>query len=346
MNTPRNTTKHRLMPPLLLASTALAVITGLVAGLALFAASSPEQKPVFARQSDLPSCADGAAAMRMLQTPVPVTPEVTTPPPPSATPSEPTPTPLPAPQEDRVGFPAGYPGEFRLLFLFDRPDNRQVRVICGNDLAASRQPGEPFPYGSVMIMETWRARLDENGQPILDENGHYIRETLTNVFVQRKESGFGEAYMENRSGEWEYTAYRPDGSPSIPPARTANCAICHLNQAGEEADFAFRMELFHEGETAMMAPETAENEVAIFIYEFMPMTVTVKAGTTVTWVNLDEAEHTVEAEDGSFESERLPSVLAAGDEPASFSVTFDKPGNYPYFCSIHPAMKAVIEVVE
>jgi plastocyanin len=298
-----------------------------------------------AQPDTLPACAAAVDEMRLLQTAIPVT----SPPPATADPNAPAPTaspipptPRPAPAEDRVGFPEGYPENFRLLFVFDRPDNRQVRVICGNDLAASVQPGEPFPYGSVMVMETWRARLGENGQPVLDDAGHYIREALTGIFVMRKEEGFGEAYLEDRSGEWEYVAYRPNGEHLIPPERTNNCASCHLRQAGESVDFAFRMAMFHDPEMAFVAPEVGANEINMFIYEFMPMELTVPAGTTVTWINNDEAEHTVTASDGLFDS---GNIMTANVAPgASFSFTFTEPGTYEYTCTIHPRMSGTIVV--
>lgn len=292
-----------------------------------------------------PACAAAVNEMRLHQTAVPVTqppPATIDPNAPAPTASPIPPTPRPAPLEDRVGFPEGYPENFRLLFVFDRPDNRQVRVICGNDLAASVQPGEPFPYGSVMVMETWRARLSDDGQPMLDDDGHFIRESLSGIFAMRKEEGFGEAYLEDRSGEWEYVAYRPNGEHLIPPERTNNCASCHLRQAGESVDFAFRMSMFHDPEVAFMVPETSTYEVSMFIYEFMPMEFTVPAGTTVTWINHDEAEHTVTASDGLFDS---GNIMTANVAPgASFSFTFTEPGTYEYTCTIHPRMTGTIIV--
>ncbi len=55
----------------------------------------------------------------------------------------------------------------------------------------------------------------------------------------RKERGFGEAYGANRNGEWEYVAYRPDGSYRTEPKNTFSCAICHL-QAGALTDWTMR----------------------------------------------------------------------------------------------------------
>lgn len=44
-----------------------------------------------------------------------------------------------APAVDRVGFPTGYQN-WKLLYVFDRPDNKTVRTVYGNDLAASTGP--------------------------------------------------------------------------------------------------------------------------------------------------------------------------------------------------------------
>ncbi len=59
-----------------------------------------------------------------------------------------------------------------------------------------------------------------------------------------------------------------------------------------------------------------------------PGTVTVPAGATVTWVNRDDAMHTVTAADGSFDS-------GAIDGGGSWSHTFTEPGTYSYYCKPH-----------
>src|SRR5271169_1535659 len=60
------------------------------------------------------------------------------------------------------------------------------------------------------------------------------------------------------------------------------------------------------------------------------MSMTVTAGTTVTWTNNDDVPHTVVSEDKTtFRSKAL-------DTGEKFSYTFTKPGQYPYFCSVHP----------
>lgn len=66
-------------------------------------------------------------------------------------------------------------------------------------------------------------------------------------------------------------------------------------------------------------------------------TVTIKAGTTVTWMNIDDTEHTTTSNSGVWGSP----ILAPGK---SFSFTFNQPGTFPYHCEIHP-MTATIAVV-
>ena len=85
------------------------------------------------------------------------------------------------------------------------------------------------------------------------------------------------------------------------------------------------------------APAAAAAAVRIDNFTFKDAVVTVKPGTTVTWTNGDDIPHTVVAKDGSFKSK----VLDTGDR---FSFTFAKPGQFGYFCSLHPHMTGTIVV--
>ena len=88
-------------------------------------------------------------------------------------------------------------------------------------------------------------------------------------------------------------------------------------------------------QVAAVAPGT----VTIDNFAFLPASLTVAPGTNVTWTNKDEEPHTVTSADGgkTFKSEAL-------DTDDKFSFTFDKPGTYKYFCSIHPHMVGTIVV--
>src|SRR6266567_6176685 len=88
---------------------------------------------------------------------------------------------LPAPTVDRVGFPTGYKDTFKLFYVFDNYQNRQIRKVYGNEIAASVSPGETFnfPYGSVLLFESYTVQQDAKLDPVLDINGRYIPATLT-----------------------------------------------------------------------------------------------------------------------------------------------------------------------
>lgn len=79
------------------------------------------------------------------------------------------------------------------------------------------------------------------------------------------------------------------------------------------------------------------NQIVIRNFMFSPMSLTVKAGTTVTWKNMDGEPHTVVNDAGVFHS-------AALDQNDTYEFKFNKPGIYKVFCGIHPYMKATITV--
>ena len=83
------------------------------------------------------------------------------------------------------------------------------------------------------------------------------------------------------------------------------------------------------------APDPAQ--IVIKDFMFMPMSLTVKAGTTVTWANKDDEPHTVVSDTGLFRS-------GAVDTDETFTFKFDKPGTYHFTCSIHPRMVGTIVV--
>ena len=90
----------------------------------------------------------------------------------------------------------------------------------------------------------------------------------------------------------------------------------------------------------VIAPSVAQNNVVpvtIDNFVFEPGRLTVKAGATVTWTNRDDIPHTVAAKDRLFKSKVM-------DTDESYSFTFSIPGEYAYFCSLHPHMTGTIVV--
>jgi len=240
----------------------------------------------------------------------------------------------PAPAVDRVGFPAGYQN-WTLLYTFDRPDNKQVRIIYGNVLAASVVRGGEFDYpqGSILVMETWPTVKDDQGNPVLDASGRFTKNGDTyagTVFVMRKGPGLGVDYGPNRNGDWAYTAYHTDGTIQTPPQSSFTCAMCHL-QVGTGTDFVFHNMLRTNGASGAVPSGVILN------YTFVPGNSTLQPGQNFTLYNEDVLTHTFVLDDKSVDS----GAITPG---ASFAFSLSNPGTYTYHCSIHPAMKGSITV--
>lgn len=78
-------------------------------------------------------------------------------------------------------------------------------------------------------------------------------------------------------------------------------------------------------------------EVKIDNFAFSPAVITVKVGTQVTWINKDDIPHTVDSSEGKFKS-------AALDTDQKFEFKFSEPGEYPFFCRMHPKMTGKVVV--
>lgn len=85
------------------------------------------------------------------------------------------------------------------------------------------------------------------------------------------------------------------------------------------------------------APPVATNAVVIDNFAFTPAAIAVPVGATVTWTNRDDIPHLVKASDGAFKSP----ALDTGD---SYAFTFAVPGEFAYFCALHPKMTGRVKV--
>ena len=84
--------------------------------------------------------------------------------------------------------------------------------------------------------------------------------------------------------------------------------------------------------------EGTPNTVTIDNFSFAPATLTVKAGSTVTWTNRDDIPHGIASSNNAFKKS------GALDTNDSYSFTFATPGTYQYFCYLHPHMVGSIVV--
>jgi len=90
-------------------------------------------------------------------------------------------------------------------------------------------------------------------------------------------------------------------------------------------------------EEEMNAAGAGPNQVVADNFSFAPAVTSVATGSTVTWTNRDDVPHNIVSTQQKFKSPVL-------DTDEQFSHTFDRPGTYPYFCSIHPKMTGRVVV--
>ena len=79
------------------------------------------------------------------------------------------------------------------------------------------------------------------------------------------------------------------------------------------------------------------DQIVIKDFMFTPNSLTVKAGSSVSWANKDDEPHSVVSDTNLFRS-------GAIDTNETFSYKFDKPGTYHFTCAIHPRMVGTIIV--
>jgi plastocyanin len=101
--------------------------------------------------------------------------------------------------------------------------------------------------------------------------------------------------------------------------------------------------------------ETAAVQAEIKDFDFQPEPVRAEVGGTVSWTNEDDILHTITS--GIGQEQGVPGVSKNKDAKpdglfdqemdgvgSTFSFTFDKAGEYDYYCAIHPGMRGTVIV--
>lgn len=91
--------------------------------------------------------------------------------------------------------------------------------------------------------------------------------------------------------------------------------------------------------SSAQTPFVGQGDVTVDMrgFEYFPRDLTIKSGAAVTWVNYDNVPHNATENEKAWETETLR-------ENESGTLTFSEPGEYEYYCTIHPSMKAKLTV--
>ena len=77
---------------------------------------------------------------------------------------------------------------------------------------------------------------------------------------------------------------------------------------------------------------------------YAPAEVTVKAGETITWKNDDTAIHTATSGENSTPDGKFDTSLVSPGQGSKPTAMPNEPGQYPYFCTLHPWMTGTVTV--
>ena len=142
-----------------------------------------------------------------------------------------------------ISFPENYRSTYTNYLSMDRSQNPdQVIRMFANDIAM-QGPGEDgkLPYGSILVAEVYKAKKDENDNVIQSTLGQRIQGKFALVAIMQREKGFGANVPEAlRNGDWDFAAFKPDGSPADKDLNA--CRACHLPLV--DMNFLFSYEHF------------------------------------------------------------------------------------------------------
>ncbi|MEM7246655.1 MAG: cytochrome P460 family protein [Acidobacteriota bacterium] len=151
------------------------------------------------------------------------------------------PSSMPKSPTTEVAFPEGYRDTFTNYLSLDRVQNPdQVIRLFANDTAL-RGPDEndELPFGSVIVGEVYKAKLDADGEVMVSGLGRRIRDELVLIAVMERGEGLGQGHAaELRNGHWEFAAYKPDGS--VANKNLDTCRSCHAPLV--ESDHLFSLD--------------------------------------------------------------------------------------------------------
>ena len=135
---------------------------------------------------------------------------------------------LPNVARTSVTFPEGYKNTFTKYRTINLPATKQVRsYYASKAAAAAAKAGKPLPDGSVLISETYAAKLDAYSKPVMGSDGFYVADKLLSYSAMARQAGWGKDIPEMlRNGDWNYAVFAADKQHK-PGVNQAECLACH-----------------------------------------------------------------------------------------------------------------------
>ncbi|MCR9246173.1 MAG: cytochrome P460 family protein [bacterium] len=130
--------------------------------------------------------------------------------------------------ETGIALPPNYRETFTNYLSLDRVQNHdQIIRLFANDIAM-QGPNErnELPFGSVIVAEVYKARVDGEGDIEVSSLGRRIRGPMALLAVMERGEHLGKGYREGlRNGHWDFAAFTPGGE--IAGKDLNSCRACH-----------------------------------------------------------------------------------------------------------------------
>jgi amicyanin len=241
---------------------------------------------------------------------------------------------------DKISFPEGF-DKGVIYTTVNRSDIKQFRELYTSaESVKSVREGKGIPSGTVLTLVQYAAKTDDKGNPVRDAKGNFTKGAIVGYTVMEKRKGWGANIpAEWRNGEWEYAAFTADKKPNAKAnGNIKACFDCH--KPHEKQDFVISLAGLAGTAGGAAQRPSGPGTVAIAEFLFGPEKVTVKAGQTITWTNVDDSPHQVTVQGES--TLRTPVILKG----QATALQFNDAGTYGYICGLHPAMKGEIVVTK
>lgn len=140
---------------------------------------------------------------------------------------------------EHVKFPQGYEKTFTQYATMNRANQTQVAKLYANETAiSSYTQGNKSASGAVVIMEIYNPKKDAEGKPIAGKGGIFEIDSLAAVAVMENKNNWDAAFpKENRTGDWGFAVYNPDGTAK---SNDLNCVQCHTPLQAQDYLFTYQ----------------------------------------------------------------------------------------------------------
>lgn len=151
-----------------------------------------------------------------------------------------TPTPDPGIFPDSaVPYPAGYRDKFVYFLTVDRLDATVRDLYISPEALDELRRGNPLPEDAIIVIEGYRAQVDDNGDPMTGPDGRYIKAApFEMLHVMHRRSDWSDADFPSvvRAGRWNFGSFDVNTGARFDEDLAA-CFNCH--QAMANTDFLY-----------------------------------------------------------------------------------------------------------